>query len=121
MHIKSKNEIIIAVVFSALLLLFLNPFDFWMPSALTYMMSATLLLVFAVFCGFIWKEHQGDEREQMHKAFSGRIAYLVGTGVLVLGILFQAITSSVDPWIIGALGSMILAKILSLIYTESRF
>jgi hypothetical protein len=40
-------------------------------------------------------------------------------GVLVLGIIFQALKHEVDPWLVLAICAMTLSKIISRIY--SRF
>ncbi|MCH8251491.1 MAG: hypothetical protein IID36_03455 [Planctomycetes bacterium] len=121
MEKDTQNEIIVAVVFILLILLFLNPFGLWMPDTLVYMLIAGVIILFALFAGFVWKERARDEREQLHKMIAGRLAYLAGTGVLVLGIAVQGFTlSHVDPWLLFALLAMILGKIVGFFYSRSR-
>ena len=110
------QEIFVSLVLIILLVLFLNPFGFWMPDTLVTMMVLGLVVVFAIFSGFIWKEYARDEREILHRMLAGRIAYLVGTGILVLGIIIQSFKHEIDSWLVFTLGSMILAKILGIIY-----
>ena len=118
----TQNEIIVAVVFIILILLFLNPFGLWMPDMLVYMMIAGVAILFALFAGFVWKEKACDEREQLHKMIASRLAYLVGVGVLVLGIAVQGFTvAHVDPWLLIALLAMILGKIIGFFYSRSRY
>ena len=74
MEKDTQNEIIVAVVLIILILLFLNPFGLFMPDMLVYMMIAGVVVLFALFAGFVWKEKVRDEREQLHKMIAGRLA-----------------------------------------------
>ena len=112
------QEIFVSLALIVLLVLFLNPFGFWMPDALVMMMVLGLVVVFAVFSVFIWKEYARDEREILHRMLAGRIAYLVGTGILVLGIIVQSFRHEIDSWLVFTLGSMILAKIVGVVYSR---
>ncbi|TSC71555.1 MAG: Uncharacterized protein G01um101470_550 [Parcubacteria group bacterium Gr01-1014_70] len=114
------QEIFVSLVLVVLLVLFLNPFGFWMPDALVMMMVLGLIVVFALFSGFIWKEQARDEREMLHRMLAGRIAYLVGTGMLVLGIIVQTVRHDLDSWLVLTLGAMILAKIFGIIYSQKN-
>lgn len=114
------KEIFVSLVFVVLLILFLNPFNFWMPNELLMMMIIGLAVVFAVYAGFIWRENAKDERETLHRMLAGRMAYLVGTGILVLGIIVQSFRHELDSWLIFTLGSMILAKIFGIIYGQLK-
>ena len=121
MEKDTQNEIIVAVVLIILILLFLNPFGFFMPDMLVYMMIAGVVVLFALFAGFVWKEKVRDEREQLHKMIAGRLAYLAGVGVLVLGIAVEGFTMAhVDPWLLFALLAMILGKIFGFFYSRSH-
>jgi len=114
-----KNEIIISVSFIVLLVLLLNPFGFWMPSSIVYLLLTALVVVFAVFASFLWRESASDEREELHRRIAGRVGYLAGTSALVLGIVVQGVTSHVDPWLAVVLGVMVVGKIAGHLY--SRF
>ena len=114
------QEIIVSSVLIILLILFLNPFDFWMPTILLMMMVLGLVVVFAIFASFIWRESARDERESLHKMMAGRIAFLAGTAVLVIGIIVQSFKHKLDLWLVLALGAMILAKIIGLIYSRIK-
>ena len=115
------GEVVTITAFIVVLILLLNPFGFWMPDALTYMMIAGVVIIFALFAGFVLKDSARDEREVAHKMVSGRIGYVAGVGVLVLAIALEGISQlRVDPWLIIALGSMVLARVLGAWYVESR-
>ncbi|MEK7152107.1 MAG: hypothetical protein AAB773_01625 [Patescibacteria group bacterium] len=119
-HKQNIQETIVSVVFIILLFLFLNPFDFWMPGMLLYMMIGGLVVSFALFASFIWKEQAQDEREQLHKMIAGRVGYLAGVAVLVSGVVVESIMSHVDPWLIAVLGAMIIGKIAGHVYGRRR-
>jgi len=110
------QEISISGILIILLILFLNPFGFWMPTALVMMMVLGLVVVFALFASFVWRENHRDEREGLHKIMAGRIAFLVGTALLTLGIIVQSFNHELDPWLVFTLAGMIVAKVISLIY-----
>jgi len=117
---KIFNEITFSIVLVALLLLFTDPLMFWMPSKLVYMLIAGLIAVFAVFAGLVWREKPKDERDERHRMFAGRIGYLLGSGFLIVGIVWQTITSHPDPWLIAALVGMVLGKLIGLSYGRSH-
>ena len=115
------NEILISIALVVLLILFLNPFDFWMPNKILMLMILILIVVFSIFASFIWREDAKDERQTLHKMIAGRFAFLVGSAVLVIGVVFQSFEHKVDIWLILALGLMILAKIIGLIYGRFKY
>ena len=115
------QEIIVSVVLIVLLILFLNPFELWMPPILLMMMVLGLVVVFSIFASFIWRENSRDEREGLHKMMAGRIAFLAGTAVLVTAIIVQSFRHELDFWLVFTLGAMVLAKIVGLIYSRARY
>ena len=114
------QEIVVSVVLIIFLVLFLNPFSFWMPSSILMMMVLGLVVTFVVFASFAWKENVRDERENLHKMLAGRIAFLVGTALLVVGIIVQSFRHEIDFWLVLTLGAMILAKVIGLIYGKTK-
>ena len=110
------QEIIVSVVLIILLVLFLNPFELWMPPILLMMMMLGLVIVFSLFASFIWRENDKDEREGLHKMMAGRFAFLAGTATLVIAIIIQSFRHELDVWLVVTLGIMILAKIVGLLY-----
>jgi len=76
-----------------------------------------LIVLFSVFLGFVWGEKPEDEREHLISLIAGKIAFLIGAGILVLGIVIESIMyRAPNPWLVGALVAMILAKIGGLVY-----
>ena len=115
------QEIAVSLILIILLVLFLNPFGFWMPNTLFMMMILTLIVVFTAFASFIWKENQRDEREGLHIMIAGRIAFLAGAALLVIGIIVQSFDHKIDFWLVLTLGTMILAKIIGRIYGGMKY
>ncbi|MBU1293064.1 hypothetical protein KJ819_03310 [Patescibacteria group bacterium] len=111
-------ETIVTLCLVALAILLLNPFHFWMPDMIVICMLAVTLGLFGVFSSFILREKVEDERDGLHRTLAGRNAFLVGSGVLTLGIVVQGYTHTVDPWLVIALIAMILVKIGTRIWSD---
>jgi len=109
-----------AAVLVLLALFLLNPFAWWMPSMLVTLVVAGLVVVFAVFASFLWREEARDEREALLRMHAGRAGFLIGIGVLVAGIVVQAFDHAVDPWLVSALAGMVLAKIIGRSQAEDK-
>ena len=113
-------EIIIATILIILLILLLDPLGFVMATSMQMMVTAIILIIFISFSAFVWKEKPKDEREVLHNHISSRFAYLSGASILVIAIIYQSFTYTLDPWIVIALIVMILAKIIGSIYTKNK-
>lgn len=111
-------ETLVAVSLVALAVLLLNPFHFWMPDMMVFGMLALTLGLFGVFASFILREQAADERDGMHRTLAGRNAFLVGAGVLTLAIVIQGYTHTVDPWLVITLVAMIIAKVLTRVWSD---
>lgn len=106
------HALIVSLAFLFILLAFANPLSLWMPTELQYLTVAAFVVVAALFAGLFFKEHARDEREEALRARAARVGYLVGVGALVVGVSFQALSGAhVDPWLLGALGVMVLARL----------
>jgi len=114
------KETIITIILIGIAVLLLNPFNFWMPDVVVLCILAIALAIFGMFASFIIREKSVDEREDQHKALAGRNAFLAGSGILMLGIVFQGYTHTVDPWLVIALISMIIAKFLTRIWSDKN-
>lgn len=111
-------EIISGVLVVGLLVLFLNPFMFWMPSLLQYCALALVLAGFGLFGGVIWREQARDEREEFHAMRASRTAYLAGLLVLIIGAVYQALTNMIDVWIFATIAVMVAVKLAARIHGE---
>ena len=115
------NEITISIILIILLILFLNPLDFLMPSPFVTMLIIFLIAVFGIFTAVIWREKPRDEREGFHSMYAGRLAFLTGSTILVIGIVVQELHHITDPWLIYALAGMTIAKILGFLYGQRKY
>ena len=112
-----SREIAVTLVLVVLAILLVNPFMLWMPTPVLMGAVAVFAVVFFVFAGIVWREKPGDERDNLHKLAAGRTAFLIGTGILTLGIVVQSITThAIDPWLVAALTLMIAGKIAARAY-----
>lgn len=115
-----RKELIVSGVLVLLLVLILNPFHFWMPDMMHMVVLAVTVAVFGIFASFILRERMGDERDYIHRMFSGRVAFLSGATVLILGIIIEAISDNIDPWLVSTLVVMVLGKVFALLYSEQN-
>jgi len=115
-----KVEILISLVLVVLTIFLLNPFHFWMPDMMHILALGITLVALAFFAIFILREKVGDERDNAHKMLSGRIAFLVGSGLLTIGIVTQSFLDKVDVWLVVVLVAMVLSKLITRIYSDRR-
>jgi len=114
------TETIVTICLIAIAILLLNPFHFWMPDMMVMVMLAFALVIFAIFAGFILREKVFDERDSFHRTLAGRNAFLAGSTILMLGIIIQGYSHTVDPWLVVALISMIISKITTRIWSDKN-
>jgi heme/copper-type cytochrome/quinol oxidase subunit 2 len=115
------REVCISVVLVVLLFLCLNPLKIFMPTTLAMVILCVLVVLFCVFAVFVYKEKVQDEREEAHRSMAGRLAFLVGATILLIGIVVQDFQHQIDPWLVVALGAMIVTKVFGLWYGRVRF
>lgn len=114
------KEILVSVLLMLLTVLLLNPFEFWMPPMLVSAMLTLLVASFSLLATFIMKEVVVDEREAGHRMIAGRVAFLIGSAILILGIVIQSLSHDVDFWLVITLVFMIIGKFGSLFYLDKR-
>ncbi len=114
------KEIILTICIIVVSVLLLNPFDFWMPNMLVMCMLASVLALFGLFVGLILREKSEDERDDVHKGLAGRNAFLAGSVVLIIGIFVQGISHTIDTWLVLALITMIITKVVTRIWTDKN-
>jgi hypothetical protein len=119
-HMKNSflKEIFVSLTLIVLAVLLLNPFHFWMPEMMVISILAGALVIFGVFASFILREDIVDERDNLHRTLAGRNAFLIGSVVLIVGILVGGYDHRVDPWLIVALTLMISVKIGTRIWSD---
>ena len=110
-----------AVVLILLLVLILNPFDFWMPTMAHMTLLGAAIVVFGLFASFMLREDAGDEREGAHRLLAGRAAFLTGSALLILGIIYQSYSHALDVWLVVVLVGMLLAKMGTRFYGDRNW
>jgi hypothetical protein len=114
------QELLLLILAVVLLVLLLNPFSFYMPTPLVMLILGLITALFAAFCDFIFRERGRDEREELHTNIAGRVAFLAAGAIALLGLFFQALSGSIDPWLIGVVAAMVVGKVASLMYVQMR-
>ncbi len=117
---NNSKEIIGAMALIALATFLVNPFDFWMPTMMHLAVIAGMLTFFSFFASYVLREHAQDEREALHRMLAGRVAFLTGAGVCIVGIITESFLHSIDPWLVITLTAMLLAKLASRWYSDRR-
>lgn len=113
-------ESLTAIAILGIAILFLNPGHLAMPDTIQSMLIICLIISYLGFSAFIFRERPKDERESFHVLSAGRFSYLVGVGALISGIIIQALSHEIDPWLVIALCAMVFSKILWRIYSHFR-
>jgi hypothetical protein len=114
------KELFLAVILLLLLSSFVLFEELLMPMETTIILSLGLILSFFFYTIFIWKEKGRDEREILHALHAGRVSFLTGSFILVLGIVVQAFNHSIDPWLIYALSGIVFSKLMMLLYQNYK-
>lgn len=107
-----------AALFIVLAFFLVNPMEVWMPSSAHMAVLAAAVAAFGIFAVFVLRETTGDERENEHRSFAGRVAFLAGAGTLLLGVVLQTFAHTLDPWLVAALAVMVVAKVVAHVYSE---
>lgn len=106
-----NNLLIVSIAFLVILVLLINPLNFWMPTELEYLSAAALAVVAAIFAGLVMGEEAKDEREEEIRAKAARAGYLSGIYVLVFAIAYTILVGRhVNGWIPFTLIMMILVR-----------
>ena len=113
-------EFIIPVALVVVLGSLVVPFGIGVGDAMVMAREGILLAGFVAFALWVWREAGADEREDYHRLLAARVAYLVGSGVLIAGILVQSVAGDVDRWLVYALLGMVIAKIGGSVWTRLR-
>ena len=121
---SDKNRFIFEMVSAGVLLLsavlLVNPLQLWMPTMLHMIMLAVVVAAFGVLAVFVVFERVVDERDDAHRSFAGRDAFLVGSAILLMGIVVQTFAHTLDPWLVVALLGMVVAKIGARMWSSSN-
>lgn len=111
-------QILVALVLAFFLMVLADFVPFWMPMMGEMLALVIVVVLLLVWVGFVMQEQAQDEREILLKMKAGRVAYLSGLGVLTLGLVVEAFSHNIDPWITIGLAVMVLSKLFSRLYNE---
>ena len=115
-----KSELAVGLGLLALLYIIFNPWNLFMPGYVVMGFLIGAVVLYVAFATFLWKENEGDEREQFHRLFADRVAYLAGSALLLIGIIAGELQHALDPWLVFSLAIMVLAKVVGLIYSKKK-
>ncbi len=115
---KELSLALLLIIFCALCLAPLQ--RLWMPNMFSSMILVGLVVIFIIFAIFIWKEQAKDEREEQHRLMTSRLSFLVGSGLLVAGIIIQTLKHELDSWLVITLCGMIITKLIVHFYTQIK-
>lgn len=115
------NESFLSGGIVLVLIVLANPFHFLMPETWAMWCTALVGLLFLLFVVALLRDQGGDEREMWHRFMAARVAYLVGTGILVLGIILQTLMHHLSWWLPLALGGMLVAKLFGHWFAQYRY
>ncbi len=95
--------------------LFFKPMDeMSMPAMISI---CTVLVLYSVLISLAGEVRSEDEREIMHRNLSNRVATIAATLFISGGLIYQFfVNHHTDWWLLAAIISMNLTKIVSLIY-----
>ncbi len=115
-----RGELFVSLVLVLLLGIVFNPWSMVMPDYVVMALLTGLIVSFIGFAVFVWREGSGDERETAHRLLADRVAYLIGSALLLIGVIIQEFRGSLDPWLIFVLAAMVLGKVAGLLYAKSK-
>ncbi len=95
-----------------------DPFMYWMPTMPQMMALAISTALLAAWIGFVARETATDEREEKHRMFAGRVAYLLGVASLTVALFVESLAHSLSPWIPITLVVMVVGKLAARWYAE---
>ncbi len=113
-------EGIVASVLVVLLVLILNPMNFWMPNMAHMLVLGLLLICFVAYAAFILREKAEDERDVLHRMVAARTGFFTGTTLLTIGVFIDALDGTVDKWLLLTLVAMIIAKLTARLYADKN-
>ncbi len=112
---KKYKHLLDVILLSGLVILSavaIAPKTLVMPSSLQMAVLAAVIGLIAAFLTLSWREHPADEREAQNQATASRLAYVVGSIVLIVSLIIQSLTHTIDPTVPLALLAMIATKVV---------
>jgi len=111
------QEIIAAAGLVLVLVLLINSMSFYMSNMVLATCITVLVLCYSFFVLFVVRRKPQDEREETHERFAGRIAFMTGTFLMLVGVIVQSLSHQIDVWLVAALTVMIVSKLVAETYS----
>lgn len=112
---RMKNNFILQTVSVGALALtaffLVDPMHLQMPENMHMATLAGVVVLAGIFAAFVLAEGGGDERDETHRAFAGRIAFFLGSFMLIIGIIVQTFAHALDAWLVYTLVAMVAGKV----------
>ena len=108
----------VALTLVFFLLALADVLPFWMPDMNEMIVLLIVALLMLTWTAFVMYEGASDEREVMLRMHAGRVAYLSGICVLLIALIVQGFTHMIDPWIMVALGVMVVSKLCARLFLD---
>jgi peptidoglycan/LPS O-acetylase OafA/YrhL len=115
------SEIVVAIIIILLIFVLINPTGVFMPTMAEMTLIVGLVLMFGLFTLFVWREKAQDERDSMLRMMADRIGFLSGSTVLIVGIVIESLQHQLSDWLLIALASMVVAKIIGIVYGRIKY
>ncbi len=113
---------LLPIAVSLLALAFIDPFMYWYPSNATWLFIGGLLLATSAYGFFVLTEKVKDERDIGIRAFADRVSCLVGMTLLVMFMMYQALTEGmVHQEIVLVLVIMVITKLIAHTYASNKY
>ena len=109
---KPLLDIVLLARLTLVSLLAIAPKAIVMPSSLQMLILACVLGLIAAFLVLLWREQPSDEREIQNQALASRLAYVVGSVVLIGALFIQSLRHELDSAVPLALLAMIATKVI---------
>jgi FtsH-binding integral membrane protein len=109
---KSLLDIALLLGLAVVALVAILPDTILMPNTAQMLLIATVLVLVSTFLVFFWREKPNDEREYENQAHASRVAYLVGSGALLIAMAVQSIQHTLDATAPVTLLAMIVTKLV---------
>lgn len=109
---KGFFDVVLLLGLAAITVLAIAPKTIVMPNTLQMSLLAAVLILLAGFMVLMWREDPADERELQNQVIASRSAYLIGSLVLIVGLVIQSLDHAIDPVVPIALLAMIATKLV---------
>ena len=119
---KHATAVWIELALTSILVLFLlllkGPLAVSLSIGMVAMVASVFVVLFILVVLLAWKERARDERERLHRMIAGRIGFLTGASIAVIGIVVQIFHHmyEVDSWLVLTLGVMLIAHAIGTVY-----